>query len=142
MFSKQRSITPQTDKDRFQSRAFLLLPMCFNVGVIIGPIMGGSLADPVHNFPHIFGKGSILGGEEGVWWMQNWPFALPNILSSIFIFMSFLAVFFGLDEVRIPSSMNYEKLTLDKDTRDHTTPLRLGKRSRAQNRSKNFSATT
>lgn len=25
---------------RFQSRAFLLLPMCFNIGVVIGPILG------------------------------------------------------------------------------------------------------
>jgi hypothetical protein len=25
---------------KFQSRAFLLLPMTFNVGVIIGPILG------------------------------------------------------------------------------------------------------
>ena len=25
---------------KFQSRAFLLLPMCFNVGVVVGPILG------------------------------------------------------------------------------------------------------
>jgi hypothetical protein len=25
---------------KFQSRAFLLLPMTFNVGVIVGPILG------------------------------------------------------------------------------------------------------
>ncbi|KAJ5550835.1 hypothetical protein N7461_005533 [Penicillium sp. DV-2018c] len=83
---------------RFQSRAFLLLPMCFNIGVIIGPILGGSLADPVNSFPQIFGPGSLLGGKEGVWWMQHWPYALPNVLSAVFILASFLAVFFGLDE--------------------------------------------
>lgn len=27
---------------RYQSRAFLLLPMCFNIGVVIGPILGTS----------------------------------------------------------------------------------------------------
>ncbi|CAI7581040.1 unnamed protein product [Penicillium bialowiezense] len=83
---------------KFQSRAFLLLPMCFNIGVIIGPILGGSLADPVHSFPQIFGPGSIIGGKEGVWWMQRWPYALPNVLSAIFIFASVLAVLLGLDE--------------------------------------------
>ncbi|CAI7653127.1 unnamed protein product [Penicillium glandicola] len=83
---------------KYQSRAFLLLPMCFNVGVIIGPILGGSLADPVNSFPQFFGPGSILGGKEGVWWMQRWPYALPNLLSAVFIFASFLAVFLGLDE--------------------------------------------
>jgi MFS family permease len=74
--------------------------MCFNIGVIIGPILGGSLADPVNSFPQLFGPGSLLGGKEGVWWMQHWPYALPNVLSAVFILASFLAVFFGLDEVR------------------------------------------
>ncbi|KAJ5733192.1 hypothetical protein N7533_013639 [Penicillium manginii] len=83
---------------KFQSRAFLLLPMCFNIGVIIGPILGGSLADPVNSFPSLFGPGSALGGQDGVWWMQRWPYALPNVLSAIFIFMSVIAVFLGLDE--------------------------------------------
>ncbi|CAG8038429.1 unnamed protein product [Penicillium salamii] len=83
---------------KYQSRAFLLLPMCFNIGVIIGPILGGSLADPVNSFPQIFGPGSLIGGKEGVWWMQRWPYALPNVLSAIFIFASVLAVFLGLDE--------------------------------------------
>lgn len=73
--------------------------MCFNVGVIIGPIFGGMLADPAGSYPGLFGPGSLLGGEGGVWWMQHWPFALPNVLSAIFIFFSLIAVFLGLDEV-------------------------------------------
>lgn len=84
---------------KYQSRAFLLLPMCFNIGVIIGPILGGSLADPVNSFPGILGPGSFLGGKDGVWWMQHWPYALPNVLSAMFIFSSVVAVFLGLDEV-------------------------------------------
>ncbi|KAJ5579819.1 uncharacterized protein N7459_005804 [Penicillium hispanicum] len=83
---------------KYQSRAFLLLPMCFNIGVIIGPILGGSLADPANSFPQLFGPGSLFGGKDGVWWMQHWPYALPNLLSAVFIFMSFLAIFLGLDE--------------------------------------------
>ncbi|KAJ5675483.1 hypothetical protein N7462_008380 [Penicillium macrosclerotiorum] len=83
---------------KYQSRAFLLLPMCFNIGVIIGPILGGSLADPVNSFPGLFGPGSLFGGKNGVSWMEHWPYALPNVLSAIFIFMSLLAVFLGLDE--------------------------------------------
>jgi hypothetical protein len=75
--------------------------MCFNIGVIIGPVLGGSLADPVKNYPDLFGPGSALGGKNGVWWMQHWPFALPNILSAVFISISLLAVFLGLDEVYI-----------------------------------------
>ncbi|KAJ9245303.1 hypothetical protein DTO280E4_3528 [Paecilomyces variotii] len=83
---------------KYQSRAFLILPMCFNVGVIIGPILGGILADPVKRYGSLLGPGSLLGGKDGVWWMQHWPYALPNVVSAIFIFASFLAILLGLDE--------------------------------------------
>lgn len=96
---------------KYQSRAFLLLPMCFNIGVIIGPILGGSLADPVHNLPQLFGPGSLFGGKNGVWWMQQWPFAPPNVLSAIFLFASFMAVFFGLDEVGLHPGSSARPLT-------------------------------
>jgi MFS family permease len=75
--------------------------MCFNIGVIVGPIIGGSLADPINSYPHLFGPGSFFGGKQGVWWMERWPFALPNILNGIFTFAAFLAILFGLDEVSI-----------------------------------------
>jgi MFS family permease len=70
--------------------------MCFNVGVIIGPILGGLLADPAGNYPSVFGKFS---------WLKKYPYALPNLVSAAFLFAAGLAVFFGLAEVCIqPSS--------------------------------------
>ncbi|KAL3466094.1 hypothetical protein BJX64DRAFT_274855 [Aspergillus heterothallicus] len=86
------------EEKKYQSRAFLLLPMCFNIGVIIGPVLGGLLADPLKNYPNLFGPGSVFGGKTGVWWMERWPFALPNLISAIFIFISWASVFLGLDE--------------------------------------------
>lgn len=79
------------------------MPMCYNVGVIIGPIFGGMLADPVGSYPGLFGPGSAIGGKDGVHWMQKYPFALPNVLSAIFIFCSMLAVVLGLKEVSVYS---------------------------------------
>ena len=84
---------------KFQSRAFLLLPMCFNIGVIIGPVLGGLLSDPVGSYPRVFGEGSLLGGKDGVWWLRHWPYALPNLLSAVFLLSSAAAVLFGLEEV-------------------------------------------
>lgn len=78
------------DDDRFQSRAFLLLPMCSNVGSIIGPILGGLLADPAANYPSWFG---------GIKWLEKHPYAPPNFLSAMFLICAWLWVFFGLDEV-------------------------------------------
>lgn len=83
---------------RFQSRAFLLMPMCFNVGVIIGPILGGFLADPISSFPKTFGPGSSFGGKDGVQWMTNYPYALPNLVSGVFILCSAFGVVLFLDE--------------------------------------------
>jgi len=77
-------------RSRFQSRAFLLLPMCANVGVIIGPILGGLTSDPASNYPNLFG---------GIQWMEKFPYALPNLLSAIFLGSAALVVFFGLQEV-------------------------------------------
>lgn len=91
-------ITEIIKEKRFQSRAFMLLPMTFNIGVVIGPILGGLLSNPVEQFPGTFGKGSRLGGKDGIWWMQHWPYALPNIASAIFLLAAAAMLFLGLDE--------------------------------------------
>ncbi|KAJ4352754.1 hypothetical protein N0V95_003972 [Ascochyta clinopodiicola] len=83
---------------KYQSRAFLILPMTFNIGVIVGPILGGLLADPVASYPSLFGPGSLMGGKNGVYWMMQWPYALPNIISACFLLFSALAVIFFLEE--------------------------------------------
>jgi MFS family permease len=77
---------------RYQSRAFLLLPMCANIGVIIGPVLGGLTSDPAANYPHLFG---------GIKWLEEFPYSPPNLLSAIFLGSAALAVFFGLEEVPI-----------------------------------------
>ncbi|TKA39835.1 hypothetical protein B0A55_13497, partial [Friedmanniomyces simplex] len=76
---------------KFQSRAFLLLPMTFNIGVIVGPLLGGLLADPVGSYPGLF-------VENYTGWMGRWPYALPNVVNAGFLGCSALGVVFGLEE--------------------------------------------
>ncbi|KAF1984869.1 MFS general substrate transporter, partial [Aulographum hederae CBS 113979] len=83
---------------RFQSRAFMIMPMTFNIGVIIGPMLGGWLSDPIQTFPGIFGPDSLLGGKDGVYWMTHWPYALPNIISAVFLIGAGLCLWLGLEE--------------------------------------------
>ena len=83
---------------KYQARAFLLMPMCFNIGVIIGPILGGVLADPAGTYPNVFGPDSVFGGKKGVTWMMSWPYLTPNLASAIIVFMSLMLIFLGLDE--------------------------------------------
>ena len=81
------SVTNQ--RHRYQSRAFLLLPMTFNIGVIIGPVLGGILSDPAGSYPNLFGN---------VKFFLDYPYAAPNLLSAFFLFSAVLAVWLGLEE--------------------------------------------
>ncbi|ORY61588.1 major facilitator superfamily domain-containing protein [Pseudomassariella vexata] len=74
---------------KYQSRAFLLLPMCANAGIIIGPVLGGLLANPAESYPQWFG---------GIPWLMKFPYAPPNLLNACFLGMAACAVFFALDE--------------------------------------------
>ncbi|OHE96566.1 major facilitator superfamily transporter [Colletotrichum orchidophilum] len=91
-------ISEIVEDKRYRSRAFLLLPMCFNVGVIIGPLLGGFLADPIASLPSIFGPGSFFGGKDGVEWMERFPYALTNFVCSSILMIAALGVVLGLDE--------------------------------------------
>lgn len=82
----------------------MILPMTANVGTIIGPMLGGLLAEPATSYPWLFGPGSILGGEHGVQWMLKYPYALPNLASACFLISSALVVILGLEEVRSSST--------------------------------------
>lgn len=74
---------------KYQSRAFLLLPLCFNIGVIVGPIMGGLLADPVTSYPLLFGD---------IEWLKRYPYSPPNIVSAFILLTALIGVFFALEE--------------------------------------------
>jgi MFS family permease len=83
---------------KFQSRAFLLLPMTFNIGVIIGPLLGGVLADPVGSYPALFSQGGIPEHARVTEWLRWWPYALPNVVNAVFLGFSALGVVLGLEE--------------------------------------------
>lgn len=76
--------------DRYQSRAFLLLPMTYNIGVIIGPILGGVLSDLAGTYPGLFGD---------VEFFKRYPYATPNLLSAFFLFSAMVSTWLCLDEV-------------------------------------------
>jgi hypothetical protein len=77
----------------------MIMPMTFNIGVIVGPTIGGILANPAVSYPALFGPNSTFGGEDGIWWMKHWPYALPNLMSAIFLISACLLVVLGLEEV-------------------------------------------
>ena len=58
------------DRKEYQTRAFAILPITFNIGAIIGPMIGGLLANPVDHFPSLFGNSEFF---------KKYPYLLPNL---------------------------------------------------------------
>jgi hypothetical protein len=64
--------------------------MTANIGVIIGPMLGGLTSDPVAAYPGLFG---------GIKWLETYPYSPPNILSAMILAAASLSVWLGMDEV-------------------------------------------
>ncbi|KAL1887814.1 hypothetical protein Sste5346_009989 [Sporothrix stenoceras] len=79
---------------KYQSRAFLILPMSFNLANMIGPVMGGFLADAPTSLPGLFGEGAIFGFD----WIREYPYALPSVLNAMALAVTAIVVFFFLEE--------------------------------------------
>lgn len=74
---------------KYQARAFILLPMTFNIGIIVGPILGGLLSDPAGSYPDLLGD---------VAFFKSFPYATPNIVSALFLLGAAAAVWLFLEE--------------------------------------------
>lgn len=97
-------ISEITVERKYQSRAFLILPMSFNVAGFFGPMIGGWLASPATTLPSWFGPGAPLHSAM----IERYPFALPSIVNAVLLFVVFLAVFFGLEETSKLKKDNYD----------------------------------
>jgi MFS family permease len=95
-----RTTLAETVDKKYHSRAFLLLPLAFNIANIFGPILGGLLADPVTAYPALFGPHSFFGGQNGVPWLIKYPYAAANLLSALLLFMDAAWIFLGLRETQ------------------------------------------
>ncbi|KAK3503857.1 hypothetical protein B0T13DRAFT_445149 [Neurospora crassa] len=75
-------------EEKSRDKADQVLSMVSNLGMVAGLAMGGLLAEPVKEFPGLFGtKGALNwnGSEEGVRWMVEYPFALPSVVNTMLI---------------------------------------------------------
>jgi hypothetical protein len=68
--------------------------MFSNFGVVIGPLLGGLLADPASNYPQLF---------SGTPWLIKFPYSPPSLFNALFVASAACAVFFCLGEVRFSS---------------------------------------
>jgi MFS family permease len=113
-----RTMTAEIVKERkFQTKAFLLLPLIFNSGMVIGLAVGGWFADPVHSIAWLFGPQGLLNfsnNPKGASLAVAFPFALPAMFNVACLSASLLLSFCGLRE------------TLDGREEDFDVGLRIG----------------
>ncbi|KAI1628123.1 MFS transporter [Exophiala viscosa] len=58
-------------KPEHEPKAFAIMPFIWSIGCIIGPAIGGLLANPVKFYPGVFSKDGLFG---------QFPFLLPNLV--------------------------------------------------------------
>jgi MFS family permease len=79
------------DDVRLQSKAMGILGGAVSFGQLIGPSVGGWLADPVKQFPATY---------KGNQFLEKFPFILPNIIGAFSALMSTVAVYCFLPETQ------------------------------------------
>lgn len=97
-----RTMTAEIVKERkFQTKAFLLLPLVFNSGMVFSLALGGILAEPASSLPWLFGPRGLLnwcGGEAGVQWVVDFPYALPALMNACMLGAALMLSVFWLRE--------------------------------------------
>ncbi|TWU75365.1 hypothetical protein ED733_007134 [Metarhizium rileyi] len=72
-----------------QPRAFSIMPLVWSLGSVIGPAFGGFFADPAKQYPSVFG---------GIWFFEKFPYALPNLIATVFFLISLTSATLFLQE--------------------------------------------
>ncbi|KAH8743292.1 major facilitator superfamily domain-containing protein [Diaporthe sp. PMI_573] len=82
-------ITEIVGDAKFLSRAFVMVTMATTLSTLLSPLMGGQLADLASQYPEKFGNN---------WFLKKYPYATPAFVNASMLFITFLAIFFFLEE--------------------------------------------
>ncbi|KAK6503812.1 hypothetical protein TWF481_008818 [Arthrobotrys musiformis] len=85
----QTTVAELVPKREYQPRAFSIMPFIWSLGSIIGPTLGGMLAEPVSHYPDHFAKGGLF---------DRFPYLLPNLVCTAICFIGAVNGILFLDE--------------------------------------------
>lgn len=89
-----RSVLGEVATERkHQALAFSSMPLLWQVGSVLGPMIGGALAMPVYAHPDWFKSGSTLGKT-----FTKHPFLLPNLVLAAVLLFSLVSVILSMEE--------------------------------------------
>lgn len=72
-------VAEMVPEKELQPRAFSIMPFVWSLGSVVGPAFGGFFSNPAENYPDFFGK---------MEYFKRFPFALPNLLATVFFLIS------------------------------------------------------
>ncbi|KAI1264372.1 major facilitator superfamily domain-containing protein [Xylariaceae sp. FL1019] len=90
-----RTMVSEVIKERrYQAKAFILMPMCYNVAAITAPVVAGLLAN--------------ISSKSDQTFFKKFPYSLPAIGSASVAFVAFVLVFFLLKETHEEARHRYD----------------------------------
>lgn len=94
-----RTMLAEHSTSRTQAVAFSWFAFSGNLGIFLGPLLGGSLADPAHQYPGAFGH---------IRFFHDYPYALSSFAVGLFGLVSVFTSAFFVEETlkKEPSSDN------------------------------------
>lgn len=72
-------VAEMVPQKELQPRAFSIMPLVWSLGSVVGPAFGGFFANPARQYPKVFG---------GVAYFEKFPYALPNLIATVFFLIS------------------------------------------------------
>ncbi|KAE9402502.1 MFS general substrate transporter [Gymnopus androsaceus JB14] len=104
------------------SQAYAYMPIAWSTGGVLGPMIGGALANPAKQFPHLFGDNEFL---------KMYPYFLPCAVPATFSAIAWLVTFMFLKEtvqaptLSLPRLFRSKKQSLSavSDINDVTTEI-------------------
>ncbi|KAF7986578.1 hypothetical protein HWV62_26336 [Athelia sp. TMB] len=105
-----KSAVAESSDEQRMAFVFSLLPLMHAGGLIVGPFIGGTFADPARRFPRYFGA--------SIW--REYPYLLPTSISSMVMLCSFFLTL-ALFKETLPPFRDSPKLSAH--TADASSPL-------------------
>ncbi|KAI9335269.1 major facilitator superfamily domain-containing protein [Obelidium mucronatum] len=84
-----KSMTGEITDKTNRPLAFSLFGVCFSLGSVVGPMLGGTLSNPVTQLPWLFGDSELF---------KTYPYLLPCLCSSLVSFSALVVGWFYLEE--------------------------------------------
>ncbi|KAJ7387199.1 hypothetical protein OS493_004169 [Desmophyllum pertusum] len=89
-----KAIASEASDDTNQAIAVSVILTAWNFGLVIGPAIGGYLAEPAQKYPNVFQKGSIF---------DKFAFFLPCLFNCVVLLISIVLAYFYLPETLVKS---------------------------------------